>query len=153
MKLSSSAKQEVIEKINELLDSKILDAKTAIEDLMASRESETKSSAGDKFETAREMMQIEIGKYQDQLDTNHKLKNAIAQIDPLQKHSVVSFGSMVKTTLGTYLISVGLGPIQVRNTKFFAISLASPVGRLLEGLKKGDKFSFQNKQIEVLEIQ
>lgn len=153
MKLSSSTKQEVIDKISELLDSKIMDARSAIEDLVSSRESETKSSAGDKFETAREMMQIEIGKYQDQLDTNQKLKNAIAQIDASQKHAVVSFGSMVKTTLGTYLISVGLGPIQVHDAKYFAISLASPIGKLLEGRKKGDKFSFQNKQIEVLEIQ
>jgi transcription elongation GreA/GreB family factor len=153
MKLSSDIKHEVIQKLNALLDAKILDAKTAIEDLLSSRESETKSSAGDKYETAREMLQIEIGKYQGQMDINKRLKSAIAQIDPLQKHSVVSFGSMVKTTLGIYMISVGLGPIQFNDTKFFAISLASPIGKLLQGCKKGEKISFQNKQIEILEIQ
>ena len=153
MKLSVNIKQEVLHKLDTLLDSKIQDAKNAIEEIIESRESESKSSAGDKFETGREMMQIEIGKYQDQLDKYIKLKKAISQIDPRQKHAVVSFGSIVKTTQGIYMICVGLGPVEIDGAKYFAISLASPIGQLLEGRKKGEKVIFQNRNIEILEIQ
>jgi transcription elongation GreA/GreB family factor len=153
MKLSKNLKQEVFSKLHALLDSKMLDVKRAIEDILESRESETKSSAGDKFETGREMMQIEIGKYQDQLEKYLKQKKAISQIDTEKKHELVGIGSMVKTTQGIYMVSVGLGPVEVSGVKYFAISLASPIGQLLEGLRQGDKVKFQNKEIEILEIQ
>jgi len=153
MNLSVRIKEEIVHALDTLLDGKLQDIRRAIEEIMESRDSDSKSSAGDKYESSREMMQIEIGKYQDQLDKYNKLKEAISQIDPGKQHSVIGFGSLVKTNQGVYFISVGLGPVQVNDAKYFAISLVSPIGQLLNGRKQGDSFNFQNKRIDIQEIQ
>jgi len=56
------------------LDKRIKSAKEFIESAKESRDNDTKSSAGDKFETGREMMQMEIDKNETQLRKALKLK-------------------------------------------------------------------------------
>ena len=145
-------KKELCSKLDEILDARILDAKNALEATMESLDSESKSSAGDKHETGREMILIEIGKHQDLLDKYIKLKKAISQIDASRKSQAVTLGSLVKTSQGNYFVSVGLGSIELHGEKYFAISLVSPIGQSLEGLEAGSKVSFQNKDIHILEV-
>ena len=139
--------------LDTMLDIRIQDTNTAIEATMESRDSESKSSAGDKYETGREMIQIELGKYQDQLEKYIKLKKAISQIDAAKNHSTVGFGSLVRTNQGNYFVSVGLGMVVVRDEKYFAISLASPIGNALEGQKADSVVRFQDREIKILEVQ
>ena len=55
-------KEQILNQLLTQLDQKTETAKTAIESAKESRDNDTKSSAGDKFETGREMMQMEIDK-------------------------------------------------------------------------------------------
>lgn len=145
-------KDQLIVQLDEVLDSRIFESQSALEATRESRDSETKSSMGDKYETAREMMQFEMGKFQDQLAKALKLKKALAQINTLKGYQKVEFGSLVFTNHGKYLISVGLGVVEMDGEKYFAISLASPIGKVLEGKSTGDMATFQNRTIEIVDI-
>lgn len=113
---------------------------------------DTKSSAGDKFETGREMMQMELNKHQAQLKLFLQLQQDLARLDVNKIQDTVIFGSLVMTTLGCYFFSVALGKISVDGCDYYALSLASPVGKRMQGARAGDVIPFQGKSIEITEI-
>ena len=145
-------KQKIYNSIVESLDYKIEIAKEAILSAKESRDNDTKSSAGDKFETGREMMQIEIDKNEAQLSKALHLKNDLSKINLLTNNTKVEFGSLVKTNNGTYFISVGIGKVEVDKKEYYAISLVSPVGKILYKKKIGDKVFFQNREFFIENI-
>jgi len=139
-------KQELINQITALLDAKIQVLKTEIEQAKESRNDDTKSSAGDKYETAREMIQQEIDKTENQLQLNLNLKNELSKIDLNKKHEQITFGSLVKTNEGNYFISIAMGKIRIQHNDYFCISLASPIGKAFFNKKEKETFTFMNKQ-------
>ena len=145
-------KAEIIKHIEALLAEKIEVIESAIEVAKESRNEEGKSSAGDKFETGREMMQLEIDKLELQLNKTQLLEDEVKTLNPKRKNPDVDFGSLVKSNFETYYISVGLGKLEVNGQIIYAISLASPIGMALKGKKVGDKIQFQNREIELLEV-
>jgi len=110
---------------------------------------DTKSSAGDKFETGREIMQQEIDLNLARLNELNKLKQALERIIPGQKSKTVQPGSVVRTNNGNYYISISAGALKVDNVVYYAISAASPIGTKLAGLSAGNEFSFNGKKFVV----
>ena len=113
--------------------------------------SETKSSAGDKHETGRAMLQLEMEKAGQQLASIQQMKETLARVD-ITKSSLIRLGSLVETNLGTYFISISAGQLAVAGNNFFAISVSSPLGQLLLGKKEGDRLLFNEKEIIVNSI-
>jgi transcription elongation GreA/GreB family factor len=74
------------------------------------------------------------------------------QIDPSKTSSAIQLGSVVVTSTQNYFLSVSAGSITVDQKQFFCISAASPIGALLVGKKKGDKFTFRNQLVTILEV-
>ena len=142
----------VYHKILEELDRKFEVIRGAIASAKDSRNNDTKSSAGDKFETGREMMQIEIEKNEVLLNHTAKQRKDLARIDVSEEFNKVAFGSLVMTDKGTYLISIGIGKIQIEDQICYAISLASPIGGLLKDRLVGDEVSFQGRTFVVSAI-
>ena len=145
-------KAQILQHIQDLLTQKIEETKSAIEILKESRNNDTKSSMGDKYETGREMMQIEIDKHELQLGKSKKLLEDVGKIDPSHSSQEIEFGSFVTSNYESYFLSVGMGKIEFDGKVFYAISLASPIGQQLRGKKAGDKFSFNGREIEVKEV-
>lgn len=138
--------------IMDVLHEKINDANAAISSAKESRDSDTKSSAGDKYETGRAMMQQEIEKNEMQLNSAMNQLQEISRIDLNKKFMKVETGCVVITDSGKYFISIGIGKILLEEEHYFAISLASPIGLLLKNKTAGDTIQFQEKQITVTEI-
>ena len=134
------------------LDSKIETIKREIESAKESRNNDTKSSAGDKYETGRAMMQIELEKNEVQLSKTVKLKSELSKINVEKEYNKVEFGSLVVTTQGTYFISIGIGKIEINKETYYSISLASPIGKIFFNKKIGDKVQFQQREFEILKI-
>ncbi len=114
---------------------------------------DTKSSAGDKFETGRETMS------QDIMTVEKQLKQAVFEFDELcrlqaikEASSTVQEGSLVKLGSDTYLISISLGQITVDGQKLFMLSKNSPLGEILVGHKKNDQVEFRGKSIQITEL-
>ncbi len=128
-------------------------AEEAIRGAQLSANEETKSSAGDKYETGRAMAQLEIEKNILQQAESVKLKQALDQIEPGIKTSRVQRGSLVHTSQGSFYIAISAGQFTIQNKIYFAISPASPVGQKLMGLGPNESFNFKGKTflIETIE--
>jgi transcription elongation GreA/GreB family factor len=147
-----NVKQQLLDKCYECVEQRIKSAQNAITSAKEASQDDTKSSAGDKYETTREMMQQEISRNEAQLYEAKKLSHALSQIS-IEKSSVeVQNGSIAITDKGNFFISVSAGQFIVDDKSFFAISSASPIGRLLMGLKPGGSFSFNGKEYLVTEV-
>lgn len=136
----------------EYVNDRIHDCKLAMDNAQEAANSNTKSSAGDKYETGRAMMQLERDKAAERLASNLKLKKVMDQIKPDQVHDTVQLGSIVRTKTTDFFISVPLGKVRNGVDKFWAISPVSPVGSLFMGKSKGDRFSFNGREYEVLDL-
>ncbi len=147
-----SIKEILVNQLCSVLDKRIETANRDIQLAIESRDNETKSTAGDKYETGRAMVQFELEKSNVQLIKAFQLKKELTQIDLLRKSDKVTFGSVVKTNTGIYFISIGLGKISIEEETFFAVSLASPLGKILNNKKKGEEFIFQENKNRIVEI-
>lgn len=117
-----------------------------------SKASETKSSVGDKFETGRAMLQMDEEKMLNQLQFNRAVQGQLKQIPLNEKSDQARSGSLVKTENGLYFIGIGLGKVKIEQTLCYCVSLESPVGMALIGQKIGDKISFNQMEMTILDI-
>lgn len=134
-------RQQTEERINGITDS--------LKKIEEARNSETKSSAGDKFETGRAMMQMEEAKLNAQLEEVLKVRQVLDQINPLKTTNRIAAGSLVATNRGNYFLAVGLGKVRLEGRVFFCSSLESPIGRHLHGKQVGDAFTFNELEFIV----
>ena len=134
------------------IDQRIVLAQKAMDDIQESANQETKSSAGDKYETSRAMMQQEKDKHADQLDQAQELRRQLELLDPAITQTQIQTGSLVQTNEGQYYLSVSLGKMVLDNQTVFVLSAAAPLGQALLHKRTGDKIVFQNRSIEILSI-
>jgi hypothetical protein len=113
---------------------------------------ETKSSAGDKYETTRAMMQIEIESYTKRLVEAQKLQMTLLQIPWQDVYEWVKVGSLVTTNQGVFFIAIGIGQLSIEGRVYFVVSPASPIGACLLKKKVHDTFTFLQKKYEILAI-
>lgn len=114
---------------------------------------ETKSSAGDKYETTRSMMQLDNVMNSRQLAEAIKLKSELQKIDVTRSFEVVQVGCLVQTNQATYFVAIGAGKLTVGGLDYFAISAQSPIGMELMHKKVGDSVSFNKQIMKILAIQ
>lgn len=140
----------IISKLNQLVEEKIRHFQGLIDDLRSSN-TETKSSMGDKYETSREMLQQEIMQIQRQLAVFQEHQIQIRKLTETASETI-KFGSVVKTSMGNFVIVTGLGAFELDGEKFVSISELTPLAKELMGKKVGDGFKVQNKNYRVLEV-
>src|SRR5579863_4524116 len=127
-------------------------ARQAIDDAQQSASEETKSSAGDKYETSREMIQQETDRNQAQLNEAHKLLVALNQINVEFLSASAVPGSLVITNNGKFYLAISAGALTLNGEGYFAVSPASPIGAKLLGRKIGDEFSLNGKEYSIKEV-
>lgn len=87
------------------------------------------------------------------LDRAREMKETLANLDHTHRSDIVRPGSVVETEDHYYFISVPLGEVDMESgSQIFAISPEAPIYKGMEGKKVGDKFSFKDKENEILEI-
>jgi len=114
--------------------------------------SESKSSAGDKHETGRAMLQLEMEKAGQQLSVVQKMKIVVEKIDSSKSSQAVSLGSIIYTEAANYFIGISVGKVEVEKESYFVVSPCSPIGKLLLGKIENDVFLFQGRQTKIIEI-
>jgi len=131
-------KQKIHAHYLQLVDEKIAMLQQVLADLKESGSNETKSTAGDKHETALAMLQIEQANKRTQLQELVAQKNSMEKIDPAITAPIIVNGSLVKTNRGYLFMSTALGRAVVDDTPVIALSAQSPLGQKLMGLKPGE---------------
>jgi hypothetical protein len=131
-------KQKVYTRYLQSINEKVGLLRRTLNDLRESSSNETKSTAGDKHETALAMLQIEQKNVSQQLKEALDQKILLEQINPAISKQVAGSGALLKTNKGNLFLSVALGKIMVEGIAVMAISPRSPLGQKLLGLKVND---------------
>lgn len=148
-----SIKENIVNHISEIVEEKISGLRTALSSVKEARDGDTKSTAGDKHETGRAIMQRELEQLEQQLNNQIRLKSDLEQLDLRKNYDNAEAGSLVQTNEGIFYISVGLGKLDISGNTYFVISPTSPIGSCMLGKSAGDKISFQEREIEILGIE
>jgi len=122
----------------DVLNIKITTHRVTLADLKESASNETKSTAGDKHETALAMLQIEQKNTAAQLEQLLAQKLVITRLLPVVHEMRVTNGSLVKTSKGYFYLSIPLGKLIVDGITVTSLSTQSPLGSKLMGSMAGD---------------
>ena len=114
-------------------------------------EEDTKSSAGDKYETSREMANSEREKLYLQIEDSRKSQALLSTLS-LDKPKVIGLGSLVKTNREWVYIAISLGQVKLDTEKVLVISPVTPLGQEFINKGKGDSVSFNRKSYKILGI-
>jgi transcription elongation GreA/GreB family factor len=120
--------------------------------LTESLESEGKSTAGDKHNTARAMIHLEQEKLGVQIGQLQQKMNALKLIEAVAPQEKIGFGNLVITSNGLFLLGLSLGKIPFGDYAVFCLSLESPIGRQLHCKRVGDSLLFMKEELEIIAI-
>jgi transcription elongation GreA/GreB family factor len=152
MKLSDTLYQLCLD----FIDNRIKTIRNAMQETQASADEETKSSAGDKYETGLSMMQLDMEKQAEQLNEALRTRTALEQVKLVDEmngsNGTIRPGNAVETNNGNFYIAISAGQLKTNGQAYFAVSPATPIGGKLMGLKTGDSFDFNGKNYTVSKI-
>lgn len=146
-------KHKISEHYLGVINEKVEILQRVLKDLKEIGSNETKSTAGDKHETALAMLQIEQAKVRGQLQEALIKKAALEKINPNVSPTVIVNGSLIKTNRGYLWMSVALGKAVIENVAVIALSPQSPLGQRLIGLKPGESASINNIEYKIENIE
>lgn len=136
-----------------ILEDKIGMLENSLLELKEMGANESKSTAGDKHETALAMIQIEQDQLRNQLqDTISDLK--IVQLLPREaKLDCIAPGSLIKTDVGYYYLSLALGKAIIMDNQVIALSNHSPLGKEFIGKRVNDIVEVNGRKYKIEAIQ
>jgi len=147
-----NVKKQLSEFCQEYVDSRTLRIQDSIKSIQESLSSETKSSAGDKHETGRAMLQLEREKLGQQLLEVERMAIILSRISISIKANAVVLGSWVKTSKRDYFLAISAGAYEGTPSPIYCVSRATPIGKLLLGKSIGDVVDFNGEKIRISEI-
>jgi transcription elongation GreA/GreB family factor len=145
-------KAKLYEQCMEYAHRRVQEAQDELSSLRDSAGSETKSSAGDKHETGRAMVQLEQEKATRQLHEAQLLVEALHRIDSAGVSPVVMSGSLVFTDQGDFYISIPAGRIEAEGRSYYALSPAAPLAKALSGRKAGSAVDFGGREYRITRV-
>ncbi len=146
-------KQKVYEACSRLLQEKIDQLQQTLKDLHHSAANETKSTAGDKHETALAMLQIEQENKRRQLKELQQQQVLLNKIDAAHVSSAILNGALVTTDKGYFFISVALGKVHADGKVVYALSASSPLGEKMRGKFPGDVVEVNGAAYKILSVE
>lgn len=147
-----SVKQQLQDFCNEYVKDRTVRIQKNISDIQESLASETKSSAGDKHETGRAMLQLEREKLGQQLLEVERMAIILSRVSITMRTNAVLLGSWVKTSKRDYFLAISAGEYEGAENPIYCISRGTPIGKLLLGKSIGDVVDFDGEKIRIAEI-
>jgi len=148
--------EEIKTKLLESCRNHLSTRRQAVEAILAniaiSLQEETKSSAGDKHETGRAMLQLERENAGKQLAQIEKLEAILQRVSPDISSGPVHLGSVVMTSQNNYFIAIPAGAITIGDELFYSIGATSPIGAMLLSKEVGDSLRFRENEFRISSI-
>ncbi|HHP7241810.1 MAG TPA: 3-oxoacyl-ACP synthase [Cyclobacteriaceae bacterium] len=146
-------KGKTLNRCIEIIEDKIVKIKAEINNVQESANEETKSSAGDKYETARAMAMIEKENLGKQLAELLKQYQILKSIIPGQNHHKTQMGSLIHASNDNYyFVAISLGFVSINKKTCIVISPVSPLGKVLTEKVVGEKIEFNNQEMTLLDF-
>ncbi len=138
----------MLEKAQQKVRSQINDIENQLSQLAQAGAEEGKSSAGDKYETQREMIKQSRDLLDIQLSRTQRMFEQLKHI-PTQAQSSVQEGALLKLPIGWILVSVSLGKLEMDGKEYQFISKDSPLFLALKNKKIGENVLFRGIDLVV----
>jgi transcription elongation GreA/GreB family factor len=142
-------KQAALDACMRYVEARIETARQSMENAQNAANQEGKSSAGDKYETGRAMMQIERDNAAQQLAEAMRLGNILDELSAVRSAKTVSMGSLVITGSKKIFISIGIGKLLVDNVELLVVGPHSPLAKVLMSKSVGDTVTFNNESLKI----
>lgn len=152
MTMTNNIKQDLYNQCLSFVDNRLQTIQNTINEIQESLTSETKSSAGDKHETGRAMLQLEREKAGQQLAEIQKLNQLLSKIDISNASEIIGLGSIIYTTKTNYFVAISAGELSHIDEKFYAISAHTPIGKLLLGKTVTDDVQFREQYFKIIKV-
>lgn len=150
--MSQIIKDQLYHQCVTIIEEKLRIINSVLNSAQDSANSETKSTAGDKHDTARAMAHLETEKNAKQLAEINKLKKVLPYLKNHKNTGKIELGSVIITNAGNYYISISLGKIVIGEDTFFSISAVTPIGKLLIGKTVGQSVIFNGKTLNINDV-
>jgi hypothetical protein len=137
-------KKELLSFISALIENRINKSEEIINYIEESIHSETKSTAGDKHDTSRELLHQERNKAAQNLNNQLMKRRTLIQLKNHKYSKKVGFGSLLHTNQGWVFIGLSIGNIEFREEEVLCISPISPFAKALEGADQGECIEFND---------
>lgn len=145
-------REELLNACFEYVNNRVKEVTLAIDSANNSLVEDTKSSAGDKYETGREMIQQDLNRFQQQLVLAEEDLKTLEWIRQAMPTSIVSVGSLVATDKSSwYFVAISVGKL-ADYSNVYVISPKSPIGKMLLGKTIGEKIEFNNQSFSIQHI-
>jgi transcription elongation GreA/GreB family factor len=145
-------KSTILQYVKEYLDQRMQTSWDAMQAAQESANGESKSSAGDKYETSRAMGQIDRDMHARMYEQARQERALVERIDESIHFRKGALGAFLKTSMGDFFLSVSIGQVNIDGKNVMIISPQSPIGALLMGKEVGEKFSFRGKETTIESI-
>lgn len=145
-------KNQIYQACLAFIQQRIATANEGMKQAQEASNDDTKSSAGDKFETSREMAQQDINRNKLLLADAQQQYNFLLTLADIGELPNVRTGSFAITDQGSFYISISAGQLALNGEVYFAISAVSPIGKLLLGKSVGEQFTFNGKTYQLKKI-
>lgn len=145
-------KGEILSHCRQVLTEKIQLLKAKLNELVEDAENDSKSSAGDKHETARAMMQLEQEKLITQLSESERQLDVLSTINPEHKLDSIRTGALVETGKGILFFAIPLGRITIGKTDIMVISSQAPLAKIMLNARSNQSVSFNGTEYQIKSI-
>ena len=135
-------KSEFISFLNEKIEYKIRKANEYLESIQESIRSETKSTAGDKHDTTRELMQQERNKAAQNISHQLLAQKTIIELRKSKISKQIGFGSLVQTNRSWIYIGLSFGKVIYGDHEVLCVSAVSPLARAFESKRENQEVNF-----------
>lgn len=144
-------KQQLLQICNTRVDKRINDYKEEINLIKESIESNDKGNSEDD-DSGNGKLLNDLEKNMVHLNDAQQTKAHLLLVKTNITFKDVVLGSIVKTNQRNFYISTSIGEIILDNQTYFAISLNSPIGKLLKNKTVNEQFEFNQTRYVITEI-
>jgi len=131
------------------IEKRINVAQEAMRQAQEAANHEEKSSAGDKYETARAMGHLQKDMHARQISEYKKELAALYAINVVTVYDTVQPGCFFETAAVSFFVAAGLGKQLVDQKTILFLSAAAPLALALKEKRVGNRFNFSGSVVTI----
>jgi hypothetical protein len=135
-----------------LIGERIAVSREAIDQAQQAANQEEKSSAGDKYETARAMNHLQKDMHARQLSENRKELAILHAVNSDIIYTEAVPGALIECAGIYFFIAAGLGKHMTEGRTVFFLSPNAPLAKQLQHKKTGDQFLFNKINTIIIDL-
>jgi hypothetical protein len=149
---SKALKESIYQYCTSLLTEKRKSLELQIHALRQDLQSESKSTAGDKHETGRAMLQLEMEKLGARHLSVQRELQLLERINTSRESDTLQSGSLALINGSWFFVSIGLGKIDYQGIAVFCLAPSAPLAQSILGKRLGEKAHFRGKTLHIEEL-